>query len=243
MENYIVHHQRRECEEYYSKLTPQNYNNTECVLLSVRNSGELNPSDVTFNDKTWLENSADLLGINHESILSPLTNKEFAYTSKPLHFYEFLKKSDYEYALISDSTDAVILKNPDHAVRLLDLYECEILYSVTEWPDHDSFTMPDIAEFTAELYGSFKLNAGVCIGRTKTLLKLMERVLEYAEYLPIRIFSDQYRKTNGYSNWTKDQLADFPKGVSSEQTIIRYLFKEYYPLIKLDNKILLAQKR
>lgn len=234
MFDYIIHHKRSDCKNKYGKLKEQKLHNTQCILLTVKNSGELTSVDKTFNDKTWLENSADKLGITYECLVSPLDKDTFAYTSKIPLFYDFLKTTPYEYVLISDATDAIITQSPDNAIKLLHEYDCDILYSVTHWSDHDSFTMPDVNKFTHSIYGSKKLNSGVCIGRTSKLLQLFERVLEYAEFIPAKEYHVKYRKTNGYKNWTKKQLKEFPKGVSCDQVIIRYLFKEFYPNLKLD---------
>jgi hypothetical protein len=118
--DYFIHHRRAECKSYYSKLKPNNYNNQKCIVVSAKNKGELNDGDKTFNDKTWLENSCELQGINHISLIMDVTAKETAYVSKPKYVYQYLLNCNYDYVLVSDSTDCVILKNPDDAISLLD---------------------------------------------------------------------------------------------------------------------------
>lgn len=243
MFNYIIHHNRKDCGKKYQEIQYQNEKNTKCLLLCVKNSGELTESDKTFNDKTWLENSAEKLGLEYKCLISPLDRETFAYTSKIPIYYDFLKTTPYEYILISDATDAVITQSPDNSIKLLEEYSCEILYSVTGHLDHDSFTMPEVAKFTKSIYGNHKLNSGVCVGKTSHLISLFERILDYAEYMPAKQYHMKYRVNNGYKNWTKDQLRDFPKGVSCDQVIIRYLLKEFYPSIKLDIHGKLALKR
>jgi hypothetical protein len=241
---YFVHHRRGECSSYYSKLIPKNYNNTNCIVVSAKNKGNLSKSDTTFNEKTWLENSCDLQGISHKSLVMDTDNTNTAYVSKIRYFYEYLLKCDYEYALVSDSTDCVILKNPDDAVKLLDDYECDILYGVGKCDDFESFTMPIRDEFNKSVYGNLKFNTGVCIGKVDTLIKLYERVLYYADdTLPAREYHHKYRASNGYKNWSNDKLKNFPMGVSCDQVIIKYLFMEFYPKLKLDTFGLLTNIR
>jgi hypothetical protein len=104
--------------------------------------------------------------------------------------------------------------------------------------------MPDRYDFNQSIYGHIKLNGGVCAGRVDCLIKLYERILEYAAYdTPIIKYISTYRRHNGYCQWTKHQLENFPKGVSCDQTILRYLLKEFYPSLKLDTKNLLAAAR
>lgn len=239
----LVLHKRGECENAYSKLTEQNYDNTKCLLLHCKNSGQLNPEDVTFNDKTWLENSADLLGINHTCIVIDKPYTTFAYTDKIPYFLIHLKNMTHEYVLIADSVDCIINGNPDDAIELLNNYNCDILYSTTPWNDHDNFTMPERSKFNDKVFNNIKLNSGVCIGKVDTLVKLFERVLEYASYEPIRYYHPTYRKKNGYMQWTAEQLKNFPKGCSDDQTIIRYLVMEFYPRIQLDTKYKLTSRR
>lgn len=238
----VITHKRGRCAEAYKTLGPQSYNNTECVLLHVRNKGVLNPEDVTFNGKTWLENSAELLGINQVCILGNKSYIEFAYTDKIPLFLDYLKSTSYKYALVADSVDCVIHSNPDEAIKLLEYYDCEVLYSTTPWKDHDKFTMPEQSEFNNSKYNT-RLNSGVCIGKVSTLIELYSRVLDYAAFEPIIHYHPTYRKVNGYKNWTQEQLAAFPKGCSDDQTIIRYLLKEFWPKIKLDTEYRLAKQR
>jgi len=238
-----IDHKRKRCTRTYNTLKPNNYNNTKCILLHAKNSGELPEIDRTFNDKTWLENSAELLGVNNECLIIDKSFDKFAYTDKIPAYYDFVCNTKYEYVLISDSTDAVVTDNPDDAIAILDYYDCDVLYSTTHWWDYDYFTMPAQYEFNFSKYGKTYLNSGVCIGKTETLKKLFKRVLDYAAFEPASYYAATYRDVNGYLKWPKDKLAQFPKHCSDDQTIIRYLLKEFWPLVKVDNKFLLAEER
>lgn len=241
---YFVHHRRGQCSDYYSKLKPNNYNNTECIVVHAKNKGKLNKPDSTFNDKTWLENSCELQGINHHVLIMDTDSNNTAYVSKIKYFFEYLTECTYDYALISDSTDCIILKNPDEAIKLLSDYDCDILYGVGKCNDYESFTMPERDKFNRSIYGGKKLNSGVCIGRVNKLLELYEQVLNYADYsVSTKTYFNTYRKVNGYKNWNKSQLENFPKGVSCDQVIIKYLIKDFYPALKLDVNGLLTNIR
>ena len=241
---YFVHHRRGECKLYYSKLSPKNYDNKKCIVVSARNKGELKDGDKTFNDKTWLENSCDLQGVNHVSLTMNTTSDKTAYASKIKYFYDYLVNCDYEYAMVSDATDCILLKNPDDAPKLLDEYDCDILYGVGKCNDWESFTMPDRDVFNKTLYGNIKLNSGVCIARTSTLLELYKRVIHYMDdSIPAQTYREVYRKRNGYKNWSNEQLLEFPNGVGCDQVIIKYLIKDFYPKFKLDIDGKLTNKR
>ena len=91
--NYFVWHGRgSECVKHYDLLTPINYNNKKCIVVSAKNKGELSPKDKTFNDKTWLENSCELQGINHISLVMATDYTNTAYVSKIKYFYGILIK-------------------------------------------------------------------------------------------------------------------------------------------------------
>jgi hypothetical protein len=239
----LVDHKRQRCAKTYHTLEPKNYNNQQCILLHAKNSGELPEADRTFNDLTWLENSAELLGVNHECLIIDKTHENFAYTDKIPAYYEYLCNTDYEYALIADSTDSAIIANPDDGISLLEEYDCEVLYSTTHWWDYDAFTMPAQYKFNFERWGTTYINTGVCIGKTDTLRRLFKRVLDYAAFEPATYYAKTYRDTNGYVNWSPERLAAFPKGCSDDQTIIRYLVKEFWPAVKVDYKFKLAVER
>ena len=242
--NYFIHHRRGVCHTNYSKLKPNNYNNQKCIVLGAKNKGELSHDDITFNDKTWLENSCDLQGINHISLTMDTVAEETAYVSKIKYFYDYLLNCDYEYVMVSDSTDCIIFKNPDEAISLLDEYKCDILYGVSRFHDWVDFTMPERDTFNKSINGQYSANTGVCIAKTSELLKLYKRVLEYADFNVSWLdYFKIYRSTNGYAKWSKEQLSAFPKGVSCDQVIIKYLFKDFYPKLKLDTLGLLTNKR
>ena len=244
MKYFVWHGRGSKCVEHYKSLSNKSYNNTKCIVVSAKNKGELSPKDKTFNDKTWLENYCDLLGINHISLIMDTDYHNTAYVSKIKYFYEYLLNCQYEYALVSDSTDCVIVKNPDDAISLLDKYECDILYGTSRFHDWVDFTMPERANFCVKLYKNVSVNTGVCLARVDTLLKLYERVLEYADdTISASDYHKIYRSNNGYRNWSKEQLSQFPKGVGCDQVIIKYLFRDFYPKLKLDISGLLTNNR
>ena len=241
---YYIHHRRGQCKSYYSNLKSNTYNNQKCIVLSAKNKGELKKGDKTFNDKTWLENSCDLQGINHISLIMDTTAEETAYVAKIKYFYDYLLNCDYEYVMVSDSTDCVILKNPDEAISLLDEYKCDILYGVSRFHDWVDFTMPERDAFNKSINGQYSANTGVCIAKTSELLKLYKRVLEYAdESITTSDYYKTYRSNNGYKNWSEEQLLAFPKGVGCDQVIIKYLIKDFHPKFKLDVHGKLTNKR
>lgn len=239
----FVDHKRLRCARTYQRLVPANFNNTRVGVLHVRNHGELPELDRTEDGNTWLHRSCELQGIHHVALVAERNSEEFAFTDKIPMYLEALRTMDWEWVIIADSTDSVITRNPDEAVELLDYYGCEVLYSTTHWWDYDAFTMPEQEAFLRKHYGTCYLNSGVCLGRRDTLIELFERVLDYAAFEPWWVYAKKYRDRNGYMDWSPEQLAAFPKGCSDDQTIIRYLVKEFWPRIKIDNEFKLAEER
>lgn len=244
MEYFVWHGRGSGCVRHYNLLTPMNYNNTQCIVVSAKNKGELSPNDKTFNNNTWLENSCDLQGINHVSLIMDTDYQNTAYVSKIKYFYDYLLNCNYEYAIVSDSTDCIIMKNPDDAIALLDKYNCDILYGTSRFHDWVEFTMPERAQFNKSIYPDLSVNSGVCIARVAELLKLYTRILEYADTsVSASEYFKVYRSVNGYANWSVSRLSEFPKGVSCDQVIIKYLMKDFYPKLKLDINGILTNKR
>lgn len=245
--NYIIDHNRSKCTSNYKYLTdlgPIKINNTKCIVLGVKHTGPLKDHDRTFNENTWLENSADLLGIKYSIAQSVKTLENFAFTDKLPLVYELLKQTTYEYAIIADTVDSIIVNDPDLIINILSHYDSDILCSTTSWVAYDYFTMPDRHKFIQSIYGNnLFLNSGVIAGKVSSLIKLYERTLEYAAYEPINNWNQMYNKCNGYINWNEKQLKAFPAGVSCDQSIFRYLFQEFYPSMKLDVDYLLSARR
>lgn len=243
--NYFVWHGRgKGCVRHYAELVPSYYNNTKCIVVSAKNDGELPLNDKTFNDKTWLENSCELQGINHISLIMNTTSDTTAYVSKIKYFYNYLNSCNYEYVIVSDSTDCVIRKNPDDAIKLLDEYQCDILYGTSRFHDWVEFTMPERAAFNSKIYPTVSVNTGVCLARVDKLLPLYKRVLAYADdTITTQEYYNTYRCNNGYKNWPNEKLNNFPMGVGCDQVIIKYLFKDFYPSLKLDIHGLLTNNR
>ena len=262
--DYIINHNRGQCESEYNKILNNVSNNVDkninnkCILLSYRTDIIPQP-DKTFNEKTWLENSADLLKLNYDVEMISTDPDTLPFTSKISSIYNLLLnyQSSFEYALYTDAFDSVVVNNPDNLVNVLKHYNCDIIFGTTTWYDHDYYTMNDRFEFNKNLYNIQRtelglnnnnnilyLNAGTFGGKISSLIKLFDRVLDYASFdIPWKVHQKQYRRTNGYKTWDENQMKNFPKNVSDDQTIFRYLIKEFYPLIKIDIINLLAASR
>jgi hypothetical protein len=245
--NYVIDHSRGRCASNYKYLSDLGHiqvNNTKCIILGVKHTGALKDHDKTFNENTWLENSAELLGIKYSIAKSVKTAENFAFTDKLPLVFDMLNQTTYEYAIIADSVDSIIVNNPDLIVDILNYYDTNILCSTTQWPAYDYFTMPDKHSFIHSIYGNgVYLNSGVIGGKVSSLIDLYKRTLDYAGYEPTDNWNQMYNKRNGYMDWSEERLKNFPAGISCDQSIFRYLFQEFYPSIKLDVHHYLAAAR
>jgi hypothetical protein len=73
------------------------------------------------------------------------------------------------------------------------------------------------------------LNAGVYVARTKFLL---EYLTEAEKYVTDSDLGEQLYDMDEAEVIAR--LPDFPRGIGSDQTIMRYLFPRFYPRMKID---------
>jgi hypothetical protein len=142
-----------------------------------------------------------------------------------------------EYVLAADCDDALMRDDPARAVALLQAADCEMLVSSTAYARYRN--MPDVKaqtisfappELAAERKPRIHLNAGVYIARTAFLV---EYLTEAAKYV-----TDNDLPSGALTDMTDAEvlarLPDFPVGIGSDQTIMRYLFPRFYPRMKID---------
>ena len=102
--------------------------------------------------------------------------------------------------------------------------------------------MPEMKEWTDRIakesgYGERYLNAGVFVGKTSFLREVMEAAMEYVteDAISRREYEEMLQKEGAREN-----LPPFPKGMRSDQLILRYLHRQFYPRMKIDYKNRLA---
>ena len=145
------------------------------------------------------------------------------------------------YVMYCDADDCVPRNDPQMALDLLEEYDCKLLFSGTPFAVHDQL-MPGIDRWvelhTPEDAGPRRyLNAGVWVGEWDFVVRFLEAAAEYVseEVLSPQEFIDLLK--NGTP---REVPSNFPAGVSSDQTIFRYIQPRFHPELRVDHSARLA---
>ena len=119
--------------------------------------------------------------------------------------------------------------------------DCELIFSSTNWAGAYE-GMPWVkawADKNAQDNGRKHcyLNSGVYIGRSKFLRKVVNEAMEYITDHDLS--RDEYWDLCDHGSHY-ERLPEFPKGIGSDQVILRYLHPRFYPRMKIDYKDRLA---
>jgi len=140
-------------------------------------------------------NSAPLnYQLNHNNIkyINYLKDKNTIYKpyNKIKYVLNSLYQSDTEYSLILDGNDVVILSDLDNIIELFKTYNKKIIYNATIW------MYPHIIIDNVKNRGQYGqycyLNAGCCIGYTKSLIDFYEYAYAILQTNRMLIDSEQY---------------------------------------------------
>lgn len=80
-------------------------------------------------------------------------------------------------------------------------------------------------------YKNLYINAGVWIGRTAFMRQVFKAALTYITKQDLS--REEYKHLRSEGTLCK-KLPRFPKGVGSDQVILRYLHPRFYPRMKID---------
>lgn len=199
----------------------------------------------TGHEKTAAEKSLDYLGIGDYTLIKKkLPAGAWRSSFKIQWIEEYLKSHEQEkkkYVLYMDSYDAIIQEDPAAAVSLLKENQCKMLLSSTFFAGgYDC--MPDRREWAQSIapksaFPFIYLNAGVFIAEWDYLLKVIEKVNDY--FTPGDLTREQRVELRA-KGLLAEKLRDFPRGIGSDQVILRYLHREFYPEMKIDYTMRLA---
>lgn len=207
----------------------------ELTILLVHNHAE----------RTLMEQSLEYLGVVDATVLRVSPNLPWRHTARITRTLEYLKSGACrtEYILATDCDDALLRDDPAKAIALLNEADCDMLISSTAYARYRN--MPEVKErmvalAPAEMRRARKprihLNAGVFVARTKFLTEYMSEAAQYvtANDLPSDALADMSDAQ------VLSRMPDFPRGIGSDQTIMRYLFPRFYPRMKIDYRSRLA---
>jgi len=190
-------------------------------------------------EKTLMEISLDYLGIHDYTVLRVPRDQPWRHTQRIGAVRDYLRSGacTTEYVLFADCDDALMRDDPARAIELLQAAGCDMLISSTAYARYRN--MPDEKARTESfapqpLRGQSKprihLNAGVYIARVAFLADYLAEAAKYVtdNDLPSGALTDMSDAE------VLRRLPDFPRGIGSDQTIMRYLFPRFYPRMKID---------
>ncbi len=190
-----------------------------------------------------MEKSLRYVGIENFVVLKVESHIQWSNTLKIKELKKFLDsdRCKTEYILFFDSDDAVLRNEPEKAIRYLQEEDCDFLLSSTAYKKGYEF-MPEMKEWTDLIakkngYGQRYLNAGVFVVKTSFLREVVDSAMEYVteDNLSRQEYRELLQKGDPCEN-----LPPFPEGMGSDQMILRYLHRQFYPRMKIDYKNRLA---
>ena len=219
-------------------------------LLCGRSKGRLKcPPELTillihtYADTPIMEKSLHYVGIDDFVVRKPVLDRPWSSNVKLMELMNFLDSDSCktEYVLYCDSDDAVLRDDPAKAIRYLEEEDCDLLMSNTNFQGAYE-CMPEVRQWALQNAREHNsppqfINAGVFIGRAPFLREVIAASLEYVTD------SDLHREEYWQyceDGTLRDRLPDFPRGIGSDQVVLRYLHPRFYPRMKVDYKGRLA---
>lgn len=186
-----------------------------------------------YNEKPVFEQNMDHLGISYKSYK---VNETYYHTMKIEFMYNQIKnnKIDTEYVLVCDTDDVIFIDDPQKTVNIFNEYECDILFMSTNWDYPYDIAMPTQKEWVNKtMKQSRYLNGGVWIAKTKNILDILERVMEFIPEDKNELLGVEEYKQLRKKKRINEVLTKFPRG-SHDQDIFRFIEPEFYPRLKVD---------
>lgn len=138
------------------------------------------------------------------------------------------------YVLYMDGTDTLIINDVDNPKKLLDFYDCKLLFNSEpdfwhtgaeapkDYPNYylplyekikDEYLEKSQNKYNLEKYHQHSLNAGVFLGEKDYVIEVLKEVLRYM--------------TDNYSE-------GFPHGCDDDQCILKFIHNKYFENISID---------
>jgi hypothetical protein len=143
--------------------------------------------------------------------------------------------------LFLDADDVVLRDGPERAIALLAQEDCELLLSGTSF-EAGYECMPDVKRWADRVASGHAsndryINSGVYIGRTSFLREVLDAA---KDFITERDFTREEYRSARRDGTLCERLPEFPKGIGSDQVILRYLHPRFYPRMKIDYEARLA---
>ncbi len=192
------------------------------------------------NYKTILEQSLDYLGIGGYSVVRPhLPRGVWRHTVKITAALDFARQCAEEYILYVDSDDAILIGDPQSAIRLLQDSGGEMLFSTTKARAYG--LMPELEGWFRQMADdagwsrarNVNINCGVYVAQRELLIEFLEAA---AEYVTDDDLSWEEFKTKRQAR----MMPEFPLGCGCDQSISRFLYPRFAEKLRLDYAAKLA---
>jgi hypothetical protein len=184
-----------------------------------------------------MERSLRYVGIEEYVALRVQLERQWRHTFKLVTLLHYLDSGscETEYLFYCDADDVVLRDDPQKAIRYLRESNCDWLFSFDEFSEGYQ-CMPQVkawADQKAEESGYPRRypNSGVWIARRSFVHEVL-RVA--AAYITDHDLTVTERRRLVAAGTLCQKLPDFPKGVGSDQMLLRYLHPRFYPGIKVD---------
>ena len=192
------------------------------------------PKDLTiitlhdYSEKSLFEQSLDFLGIKDYVVLSEQFEGPWRHTLKIQWIVNYLRAGGCktEYLLYCDARDSILRVDPQIVLDLFLERHVSLLFNATMSKRAYYFGMPGMLEWArtvAPRLGRY-LNSGAFIGTTKFVQLVFEEAMKYVD-------PEQHIVAGDVTSLT--EFPEFPKG-TDDQTILRYLQREFHPAMSID---------
>lgn len=200
------------------------------------------PDDLTilicvdaFSPETVLERNLRHLGIRY-TLLRDGAGEPWHNTNKISIVREYLDHCVTKYVMCCDAFDVIFIK-PAHTVLSKYLeFDCDLLFCATTF-DGGYACMPHKRDWVHSVNGGRTryLNGGVFIGERQFLKNFLDRAMVYVVDSPITMSRIvELGSGSGVDDRLCRHMKEFPRGVSSDQMIYRYIEPEYHPRVRVD---------
>ncbi|GAH08348.1 unnamed protein product, partial [marine sediment metagenome] len=161
-------------------------------------------------------------------VLSESFEGPWRHTFKIQWILNYLKsgKCKTQYLLYCDARDSILRVDPQIVLDLFLQQNLSLLFNATMSKRAYYFGMPGTLEWArtvAPRLGRY-LNSGAFIGYTNFVKKVFEEAMKYVDSKQ-HVVAGDVKSLN--------EFPEFPKGMD-DQTILRYIHREFYPAMNID---------
>jgi hypothetical protein len=190
-----------------------------------------------YDRETVMEKCLRYVGIDDFVVLRPQNSEAWRHSAKITTILDYIRSGacKTEFIFYCDSNDAFLRDDPAKAIAYLHQSDCDLLFSTVPY-SHGYECMPATKAWANDNackhgYSNLYINAGVFVGRTAHIQEVFQEATRYIT--PNDLSAEEYMRFIDDGTLCS-RLPDYPKGVGTDQVILRFLHPEFYPLMKCD---------